>query len=119
MKSSGNNGLKFFFLLSIKGLQDQIARNKTQDKYLYHQADLLACQRRNKASSTLKKLTPELITQITSRLLEDWSPEQIAGRLKREGRLMSISTLIPPPIGGLIPPLKTAKNHIKLSSIFV
>ena len=73
----------------VSTISREIARNKTQDKYLYHQADLLACQRRNKASSTLKKLTPELITQITSRLLEDWSPEQIAGRLKREGCLIS------------------------------
>jgi len=74
---------------NVSTISREITRNTTHGKYLYYQADDLACQRRSQASSALKKLTPALIAQIKSRLLEDWSPEQISGRFKREGCLIS------------------------------
>lgn len=45
----------------------------------------MAKERRAKASRTPKKLTPKLISIIEDRIQKDWSPDQIAGRLKEEG----------------------------------
>lgn len=67
----------------------EIARNSGKRGYRINQADKFACERRSKASQAPKKLTSELKAQIESKLLEDWSPEQISGRLKTEGVFIS------------------------------
>ena len=64
----------------------EIKRNTGGIGYRYKQADAMAKERRTKASRTPKKLTPELVSIIEDRLQEDWSPDQIAGRLKEQGR---------------------------------
>ena len=64
----------------------EIKRNTGGRGYRYKQADAMAKERRTKASRTPKKLTPELVSIIEDRLQEDWSPDQIAGRLKEQGR---------------------------------
>ena len=64
----------------------EISRNTGGRGYRFKQADAKAMERRSKASRTPKKLTQTLIAIIEEKLLkEEWSPEQIAGRLEKEG----------------------------------
>ena len=67
----------------------EIARNTGKCGYRFKQADNMACQRRSHASQAAKKLTPSLLAEIEANLSEDWSPEQISGRLKLEGKSVS------------------------------
>jgi IS30 family transposase len=67
----------------------EIKRNTGGRGYRYKQADAKAVERRSNASRTSKKVTPELITRIEENLREEWSPEQISGRLKLEGITIS------------------------------
>ena len=63
----------------------EIKRNIGGRGYRYKQADEKAVKRRKQASRTPKKLTPLLLTVMEEKLLAQWSPEQISGRLKEEG----------------------------------
>lgn len=65
----------------------ELARNSIEGCYCYQQAQAMASGRRSSASQTPNKLTSHLIEQIEDRVKLDWSPEQIAGRFKREGPL--------------------------------
>jgi transposase, IS30 family len=67
----------------------EIARNRGGRGYRFNQADNKAVERRSEASRAPKKLTEELKEVIREKLLEDWSPEQISGRLKLEGKIIS------------------------------
>ena len=69
----------------VSAISREIKRNTGGRGYRYKQADAMAKERRAKASRRPKKLTPELIPIIEARIQEDWSPDQIAGRLKEEG----------------------------------
>ena len=71
----------------------EIARNSGGRGYRFKQADAKARARRSEASRTPKKLTPKLQDTIKEKLLEDWSPEQISGRLKLEGKAISHETI--------------------------
>jgi len=68
----------------VSTISREINRNTGGRGYRYKQADEKATKRRAAASHAPKKLTPALIQTIEKHLLEDWSPEQIAGRLKLE-----------------------------------
>ena len=74
---------------SASSISREINRNTGLRGYRAHQANELARERRSHASRTPKKLTDKLKEQIESKLLEDWSPEQISGRFKQEGVLIS------------------------------
>ncbi len=63
----------------------EIKRNTGGRGYRYKQADSLSKSRRSNASRAPKKMTPALISIIEEKLLEEWSPEQISGRLNAEG----------------------------------
>lgn len=63
----------------------EIARNTGARGYRYKQADSKAVARRASASRSPTKLTPSLIAIIEEKLRQEWSPEQISGRLGREG----------------------------------
>lgn len=63
----------------------EIKSNTGGKGYRYKQADAKAIERRANASRTPKKLTAALVTIIVEKLHEQWSPEQISGRLKAEG----------------------------------
>ena len=64
----------------------EVKRNKGKRGYRYKQADEFAKHRRAEASLTPRKITPEHWARIEHLLVhEHWSPEQIAGRLRREG----------------------------------
>lgn len=61
----------------------EVKRNKGKRGYRYQQADRLAKQRHNDKAKAIK-LTDEIKELIKVGLKKDWSPEQIAGRLKHD-----------------------------------
>jgi transposase, IS30 family len=65
-------------------LSREISRNTGQRGYRHKQADALA-EQRHKNKPKAVKLTEEIKRLIDGYLKQDWSPEQIAGRLEREG----------------------------------
>ncbi len=62
----------------------EVARNTGQKGYRHKQADRMA-QERHTVKYKSSKLTAEITDMIEDQLRQDWSPEQIAGRLKRDG----------------------------------
>lgn len=60
----------------------ELKRNQGQRNYRFKQAERKACERRYRASSHPKKMTPLLIEYIKTALHLQWSPEQITGRLR-------------------------------------
>lgn len=72
----------------------ELRRNQGQRGYRHKQAQELAENRRKKASSVSRRLTPEVI-QTVKQMLEDTqaSPQQISGRLKIEGIRISHESL--------------------------
>lgn len=77
----------------VSTISREIARNTGRRGYRINQADTRACERRSHVSSKPKKLTDELKSEINSKLLEDWSPDQISGRFKFEGTSISHETI--------------------------
>ena len=71
----------------------EISRNTGERGYRFKQADEKAKARRSDASKAAKKLTEEMKSTIREKLLEDWSPDQISGRLKLEGKAISHETI--------------------------
>jgi IS30 family transposase len=71
----------------------EITRNTGGRGYRFKQADEKSRARRSDASRAPKKLTEDMQDTIRARLLEDWSPEQISGRLKLEGKAISHETI--------------------------
>jgi IS30 family transposase len=69
----------------VSTISREIRRNTGSCGYRYKQANAKAVERRANASRKPKKLTPEAVASIKDRLLQDWSPEQISGRLNNEG----------------------------------
>jgi len=63
----------------------EFSRNRSQRGYRYQQADRKAKQRHAEKPKAIK-LTAELAGSISTLLEQDWSPEQISGRLKQEGK---------------------------------
>lgn len=74
----------------VSTISREIKRNTGGNGYRYKQADAKAIERRANASRTPQKLTPTLVAIIEEKLLEEWSPDQISGRLK-EKKIASIS----------------------------
>ena len=66
----------------VSTISREIKRNTGGRGYRFKQADEMAAERRENASRTPKKLTPTLVAIIEEKILEDWSPDQISGRLK-------------------------------------
>ena len=62
----------------------ELGRNRGKRGYRHKQAHRQALQRHADKPKAIK-LTPELVGRITLRLEEQWSPEQISGRLKAQG----------------------------------
>jgi len=61
----------------------EISRNKGKRGYRHKQANRLTVERhRNKEKAI--KMTPEIKQQVDTLIKQDWSPEQIAGRLKAD-----------------------------------
>ena len=61
----------------------ELRRNRSQRGYRAHQAHQQAlARRRHKAKAT--KMTPAVVARVEALIGQDWSPEQVAGRLHRE-----------------------------------
>jgi len=71
----------------------EISRNTGKRGYRFKQADETAKARRSEGSKTPRKMTDELQCIIKEKLLEDWSPEQISGRLKLDDIMISHETI--------------------------
>jgi IS30 family transposase len=71
----------------------EISRNTGGRGYRFKQADDKAKTRRSDASKVPQKLTEDMQDTIREKLLEDWSPEQLSGRLKLEGKSISHETI--------------------------
>lgn len=70
--------------LSPATVSRELKRNSKELHYDFHEADVKARVRRWFASKKPKKMLPELIDKIETHIREEWSPEQISGRLKLE-----------------------------------
>jgi len=67
----------------------ELGRNSGGRGYRHKQAQRMAQRRRAAASSVRWRFTPELWAEIVEKLREGWSPEQISGRFRLEGRAVS------------------------------
>jgi IS30 family transposase len=71
----------------------EIARNSDRFSYQFEEADEKSSKRRSAASQIPKKMKRELEVLVLSGLNEDWSPDQIAGRLKLQEISVSHETI--------------------------
>ena len=62
----------------------EVARNRGQRGYRDRQANRFACKRHETKGKAIK-MTDEIKSRIDGPIRNDWSPEQIAGRLKMDG----------------------------------
>lgn len=62
----------------------EIARNRGRRGYRHQQADRKAQERHENKQKSIK-MTDSIKQIINERIEQDWSPEQIAGRLKEDG----------------------------------
>jgi IS30 family transposase len=77
---------------SQRTVQRELKRNKGLKGYRPKQAHQMAEARKRKPKPHLQKMTPVLIAIIEEKLkTEQWSPEQIAGWLKREHPHLAVS----------------------------
>ncbi|MDR2067757.1 MAG: IS30 family transposase, partial [Holosporaceae bacterium] len=79
--------------LSESSLSREIFRNSIGYGYNFQEAHRKASERRSAASKVPRKMKGELKALIINRLEEDWSPEQISGRLKLYGKQVSHETI--------------------------
>ena len=71
-----------------KTISRELSRNTGLRGYLHKQAHCKATERRSCASTTARKMTPEVIDKIEYYLRKfQWSPEQISGRLTLENQI--------------------------------
>ena len=64
----------------------ELVRNTGARGYRFKQAHEKASQRRKEASDKPRKMTPDLVELIEEKLTqEQWSPDQISGRLAKDG----------------------------------
>ena len=88
LKSSGESIAQIATILSVSRwtVYRELDRNQENARYHYNRAHIQALERRSKASSRPRKMTPEMVVLIEERLRWQWSPEQISGRLRRDGK---------------------------------
>jgi IS30 family transposase len=67
----------------------EISRNSGEGRYVFKTAEKQAVRRRRSASRIPKKMKGALESLVLQCLEQDWSPEQISGRLKLEGICIS------------------------------
>jgi len=68
----------------------EIARNKGLRGYRHHQANCMANKRHEMKLKAIK-LTPKVIAIIAGYIRQEWSPEQVVGRLEKEGVIKKVS----------------------------
>lgn len=65
----------------------ELRRNSVAGRYVAQEADDLATRRRRNAAKAVR-IGPELLGQIEDLLRQEWSPEQVSGRLKDEAGVL-------------------------------
>ncbi|WP_221895318.1 helix-turn-helix domain-containing protein [Bathymodiolus japonicus methanotrophic gill symbiont] len=83
-KGTSQNKIAEALERSQSNISREIKRNTGQRGYRHKQAEYFA-QERHKNKPKEVKLTDEIKGIVNVRIEDDWSPEQIAGRLKQEG----------------------------------
>lgn len=95
LKSRGvsQNSIAFQLNRSSSTIGRELNRNSAANDYQINQAHELSSSRRTLASKEPKKMGTELINKIEEKLNLEWSPEQISGRFKNEGTLISYESI--------------------------
>lgn len=68
---------------SVSSISDERKRNSTGGEYKSIAANSLSLQRNRQSRKTNPLKSPKIFSLVFDKLREGWSPEQIAGRLKR------------------------------------
>lgn len=68
---------------SVSSISDEIKRNSIKGVYKSIAANSLSLQRNRQSRKTNPLKSPKVFSLVFDKLREGWSPEQIAGRLKR------------------------------------
>jgi IS30 family transposase len=87
---SGHAKTEIAYLLGVhrSTITKELKRNTGGKGYRYLQAQAKASARRAAASGAPRKMKPGLVREIEEKLTQDqWSPDQISGWLKRQGRV--------------------------------
>lgn len=87
LKARGDCGSEIARQLNVhpSTISRELTRNRGQRGYRHRQAHQKAVDRKRNASAVPRKMTPALLAVIDGKLSnQQWSPEQIAGWLKRE-----------------------------------
>ncbi len=75
--------------VSASTISRELKRNSSCGEYTFHDANRVALYRRWKASAKPRCMIKYVVKRIEGHLCEEWSPEQISGRLKLEGIFVS------------------------------
>lgn len=79
--------------VSASTITRELQRNSLNGEYLFIHANMAAVSRRYEANAKPRCMLEPVVKQIEGHLREEWSPEQISGRLKLEGILVSHETI--------------------------
>ena len=87
LKSTGirQKDIAKFLKVSPSTISRELRRNSGPKGYHQYKADNMAIQRRTQASARPTRMTAEVVTLVKAKLHNEWSPEQISGRLKLSG----------------------------------
>ena len=75
---------------SMSSIIDEINRNSIKGEYKAIEAQELSQKRNNKSRKTNPLKNPQIYSYVYDKLRSGWSPEQIAGRLKRDNHNQTI-----------------------------
>jgi IS30 family transposase len=95
LKERGDNHSEIAKALGVhrSSISRELKRNTGQRGYRYKQAHEMALKRKLEVAHANKTMTPKLISIIKEKLGLQWSPVQISGWLKKQGRLISHETI--------------------------
>jgi len=75
---------------SLSSILDEINRNSIKGEYKAIEAQELSQQRNNKSRKNNPLKNSKIFSYVCEKLMDGWSPEQIAGRLKRDNNNQTI-----------------------------
>ncbi len=79
--------------VSASTISRELRRNSLNGEYLFIHANMAAVLRRHEANAKPRCMLDSVVNRIENHLREEWSPEQISGRLKLEGIFVSHETI--------------------------
>lgn len=91
LKSTGKTQKEIALYLGVSpsSISRELKRNTGKRGYRYQQANEKARKRRQEANAQPSRMNPQVVKAIEAMLLNEWSPEQISGRLKLSNILVS------------------------------